>query len=157
MVSPELLRRFPFFCCLDEAQTNALAMIAEEVPYERGAQIFSEGAAARYLDLLVEGSVDLYFIASADPKDQLLVGEINPGEPFSISAMIEPYMLTSSAVAANNSRILRLDATALRALCELDCRLGYALMRQLATAAIRRLDATRVQLAAARKAERVLA
>ncbi|MBI4674136.1 MAG: Crp/Fnr family transcriptional regulator [Chloroflexi bacterium] len=155
MVSPELLRRYPFFGCLDETQTKALAMIAEEVACARGVQIFAEGEPARYLDLLMEGSVDLFFIASRDPRDQLLVGEINPGEPFSISAMIEPYLLTSSAVAATHCRLLRLDAPALRALCEVDCRLGYTLMRQLATVAIRRLDTTRIQLAAARKEERV--
>ena len=99
----------------------------------------------------MEGSVDLYYAASGDPKDQVLVGEINPGEPFAISAMIEPYTFTATARVAAPSRVLRIDAKALRALCEVDCRMGYLLMKQIATMALERLHFARVQLAAARK------
>lgn len=150
MVSPELLRRYPFFCCLDDAQLKALAMIGEESAFEQGAILFEEGEPARHLWLLMDGSVDLYYQAGANGGAALLVGQINPGEPFAISALIEPYRLTSSARAGEDCHALRFDSSALRALCEVDCKLGYSLMRQLATSAIERLNFTRVELAAAR-------
>ncbi len=152
MISPEVLRRYPFFCCLNEEQQKAIAMIAEEMEVEAGKELFLEGQPVEALYLLEEGSVDLYYTASGDPKDQLLVGEINPGEPFAISAMIEPYTFTATARVAKPSRVLRVDARALRALCEVDCRMGYLLMKQIAAIAIERLHFARVQLAAARKA-----
>jgi hypothetical protein len=40
------------------------------------------------------------------------------------------------------------DAAGLRAMCEVDARLGYILMRNLSRTAMERLDGVRVQLAA---------
>lgn len=148
MVSPELLRRYPFFCCLDESQQKAIAMIAEQVEYEKGATLFEEGNPVQSLYLLVDGGVDLYYAASGNKNDQFLVGEISPGEPFGVSALIEPYTLTATARAAKPSRVLKIDAAAVRALCEVDNRMGYALMRQAAKVTQERLHYARVQLAA---------
>lgn len=154
MVSLEVLRRYPFFCCLDDQQIKALAMVTDEVSFEPETIIFREGEPARYLYLLIEGSVDLYFKGGPNGAEELLVGHVNPGEAFAISALIEPYTLTSGARAAEKSRALRLDGPATRALCELDCRMGYNLMRQAAAVALQRLNFTRVELAATRTAER---
>ena len=43
MVSPELLRRFPFFAGLSEEQINQIAMISEEERYEADEYLFQEG------------------------------------------------------------------------------------------------------------------
>ena len=154
MISPELLRRYPFFAQLDDAHQKAIAMITQELTYANREIICKEGQPAAFLCLLVEGSVDLFFTVEEeyrpDLRKEFPVGEINPGEPFAISALIDPYVLTSSARAAAPCRVLKIDAAALRALCEVDCRLGYTLMRHAAKAALERLHSTRVQLAAAR-------
>ncbi|MCX7840317.1 MAG: Crp/Fnr family transcriptional regulator [Anaerolineae bacterium] len=152
MISPEVLRRYPFFCCLNDEQQRAIAMITEEMEVEAGKELFVEGQPVEALYLLMDGSIDLYYAASGDPKDQLLVGEINPGEPFAISAMIEPYTFTATARVSKPSRILKINAKALRALCEVDCKMGYLLMKQIAAIAVERLHFARVQLAAARRA-----
>ncbi len=150
MVSPELLRRYPFFCCLDESQQKAIALVSEEVLFDKGVTIFEEGGPADIFYLLLEGGVDLFYPAGREPTDLLLVAEISPGEPFSISALIEPHTLTATAKTTVSSRILKVDANALCALCEVDSKMGYALMRQAAMAAMERLHFARVQLAAAR-------
>jgi len=151
MISPEVLRRYPFFCCLNEDQQKAIAMVTEEIHADAGTVLFMEGQPVEALYLLVEGNVDLYYAASGDPKDQFIVGEVNVGEAFSISALIEPFTLTATARVASPSRILKVKAPALRALCEIDCKMGYALMRQVASIALERLHYARVELAAARK------
>ncbi len=154
MISPEILRRYPFFSFLTDAQRKALAMIAEEAACEAGAVIFEEGDPASDLYLLLDGSVDLYFTPHVTSGHQspgeILIGEINPGEPFGISALIEPHILNATARAAKPGKILKINGPALRALCEVDCALGYALMRQVAKAALERLHFTRIQLAAVR-------
>ncbi|MBI3361858.1 MAG: Crp/Fnr family transcriptional regulator [Chloroflexi bacterium] len=154
MVSPELLRRSPFFAFTDENQKKAVAMISEEAACDGGTVFFEEGQVADTLYLLLEGSVDLFFRPHVENGDQLrpdiLVGEINPGEPFGLSAMIEPHILTATATASGPCRVLKMEGAALRALSEVDCRLGYLLMRQIAKAVGERLHAARLQLAATR-------
>ena len=45
---------------------------------------------------------------------------------------------------------MKIEGAALRAVCEVDCRLGYGLMQQLSRAVAERLHFARLQLAAAR-------
>ena len=153
MISPELLRKYPFFGSLDDSQLRELAMLAEEETYKSGEVIFQEGGPADALYFLLDGYVDLYFTL-ADKKSSLQekgipVGDINPGEPFSISALIEPHVLTATASSAIPSRVLKFDTKRLQALYEQDPKLAYALTYQAGKAAIERLHASRIQLAAA--------
>ncbi len=108
MISPETLRQHPFFGTLNENQLSELAMIAEKKDLAAGELIFKEGDPAVSLFFLVEGAVDLYYtLASARanaPEKGLAVGEINPWEPFGISALIEPHIFTSTAIASLTGR-----------------------------------------------------
>lgn len=153
MISPELLRQYRFFGMLTESQLREIAMLTEEETFESGEVIFRAGEPADALYFLLEGSVDLEYAAagmeSASLETGLPVGEINPGEPFGISALIEPYRLTASARTTRRCRALKLDARKLRALFEQDRRVAYLFTVQAAKAAIERLHDTRVQLAAA--------
>jgi CRP-like cAMP-binding protein len=154
MVSPELLRRFPFFGFLDDAQLRAVAMIADDIVAESGEMLFREDDEAEALFLLMDGSIDLHYVVVDERTHALLrdflVGHVNPGELLGISALIEPYRLTTDARATTVSRLLRIDAAGLRALCEIDPRLACGMMREAARAAMERLEATRVELVAAR-------
>ena len=154
MVSPELLRRYPFFAGLANGHLNAIAMLAEEVIFEAGETILETGQPANALFFLLDGNVDLHYIVvdEINPhlRKDLFVTEINPGEPFGISAVIEPYLYTGSMSTTRVSRVLRFDANGLRALCSVDPKIDAALMRQIASAAMSRLEDTRTQLVAAR-------
>lgn len=154
MISPELLRRFPFFGNLENSQLVAISIIAEELTFNSGEEIFQERSPAESLYLLVDGSIDLYFTVvdnfHPELRQEFSIGEINPGEPFGISALIEPYVLTAAARVSTPSRVIRIDAAALRATMDTDQSLAYALMQKIAKAAIDRLNDTRIQLAAAR-------
>ena len=125
-------------------------MIAEEIDCESGAVLFAEGQTVESLYLLIEGNVDLYYEEIDHPRHQPPAAQVNAGEAFGISALIEPYRATATARAASTSRLLKIEARALRALCEVDCKMGYALMRQAAQIALERLHFALVQLAAAR-------
>jgi CRP/FNR family transcriptional regulator, cyclic AMP receptor protein len=154
MISPELLRRYPFFGLLTDAQLKAIAMIAQEVNLPGGTQIFKEGEKADTLYLLLQGSVDLYYTVETegafDFNKAFLVGEINPGDAFGISALMEPYRFTATAKADQSVRLITMDAVALRALLEEDAKMSCVIMYQVAKAYAERLRSTRIQLAAAR-------
>jgi CRP-like cAMP-binding protein len=152
MVSPELLRRYPFFGLLDDSQLKAVAMIADEASCQEGETLFETEKPAEAMWLLMEGCVDLFYVVIDQdaPAKELFISEFNPGDVFGISALIEPHQYTATARATCPSRIVRFDAAGLRALCEVDSKLAYGLMRQTAKAAMSRLHDTRIQLAAAR-------
>jgi CRP-like cAMP-binding protein len=152
MISIELLRRYPFFGRLGYEQLKALAMIAEEINITDGQVIFEEGKAAEALYFLVEGSVALFHpidsprLAGGNPE--IPVCEINPGEVFSISALIEPHVLTSTARSSGSGRMIRLGVDDLKAAFSKDAKLECLMIRCVAEAAMGRLNSTRVQLAA---------
>ncbi|MCL4395980.1 MAG: cyclic nucleotide-binding domain-containing protein [Chloroflexi bacterium] len=150
MISQEILGRYPYFACLNDEQQKEIARVANEFTYDRGTTLFEEGQPVDALHFLLEGAVDLYYTASADPHDQQLICEISPGEPFGVSALIEPYTLTATARVAAPSRVLKINAAQLRAISEEDATMGFALMKKVARVAMERLHYTRLQLAVAR-------
>jgi CRP-like cAMP-binding protein len=153
MISVEVLSRYPFFGGLTDSQKKSLAIIAQEEYLASGITIFYEGENAEWLYFLEEGCISLYYTGTRSTLEKIAEGipicEINPGEPFSISAIIEPYVLTSTARVSKPSRVIKIKAQSLRALFEKDYQLAYILTRKAAKAVVERLNATRVQLAAA--------
>lgn len=149
MVSQELLLGCPFFALFDENQRMALARITDEIRCKARTTFFEAGEPADALYLLLDGSVDLYFVTLTDTNKELLIGELGPGEPFAISALIPPHVLMHTVRAARDCHVLKIDAAQLRALCEQDARLGYLLLLRITEAAMERLHFTRGQLATA--------
>jgi CRP-like cAMP-binding protein len=153
MISPETLRRYPFFGSLNPSQLQAVADIAEVVEFQKSDTIFEECQPANFLYILVKGGVDFYYKSEEEfhPKTskEFPVGEVNPGEPFGLSALLEPYLLNATARASQDSQAIQFDAVALRALGEQDKVLAYNILLQAAKAMMERLASVRVQLAAA--------
>ena len=152
MISPELLKRYPFFAGMTQAQLETLAMVAEEASFEKGATIFEECDQANRLFLLLEGGVDLFYRAEGEYNPpvvkQFSVGEINPGEVFGTSALVEPYELNATAKAAKRCRVITLDAHELRKLLEKDPELNAKFLLQVVKILKERIISLRVQMAA---------
>ena len=155
MISPELLRRFPFFNFMNDAQLKAVAMIAEEVNYEKDEVVVEAEKPAENFFFLIDGDIAYYavVVTEHDPyyKKEYFVSDINPGEIFGISALIEPYRYTATLKADKTSHVIQINASSLRALCEVDLALSCGMNRSVARAAMERLNNTRMQLIAAKK------
>ena len=153
MVSPEMLRRYPFFSFMNHVQLHEVAMMTEEAEIETGVVLFNAEEAANTLYLLREGSVELHYIIiderGMEKEQDFLVGIINPGEVFGISALIRPYKYTTSALTSETSQLLVLNAVELRALCDKDTALTAEWQRHIAEVTSKRLHYTRIQLLAA--------
>jgi len=151
MISPELLRRYPFFGTLNDSELKSIAMITEEKEFEQGTELFKEGQTADTLYFLVEGNIDLLYVVEEqfhpETRKEFVVGEINPGEVFAISTLIEPFVYTSTARADKPSRVLQIASKPMRELLDKDCLLGYKVMEQMAKSAMIRLGVARVLLA----------
>jgi len=154
MVSTELLRRYSFFALLSPEQLMEVAMIADEIEFNPNDVVFNVEQDADKFYLLVNGAVDM-FTESFDPlykpdlRRNYMVGMVNPGEVFGVSAMIEPFKYTAMAVATEPVDAIVIDAVALRNMLETDRDMGYVLLQQVNFALMERLNFTRIQLAAA--------
>lgn len=152
MIQPDLLSNIPLFRFLEPAQLELIAQFAREESYEPGAVLFREKEAAEAFYILLSGSVELLFVVDVEYhpelRKELRFRVIHPGESFGISAFIEPYILTATARALEPSRAIRVEAKPVLELCHKDEKLAYALIQQVARAAVDRLNATRLQLAA---------
>lgn len=153
MISPERLRRFPFFQGFDDIQLKAVAMIADENEIEAETTLFHEREAAKKFFMLVEGRVDLFIKSEEDnnpsSKREFSVGEINPGEVFGINALIEPYEYGFTERSGIASKVIEFEGPAIRALMQVDKEFSCKLMSQTARILMERLYSVRVQLAAA--------
>ena len=144
MISTQLLRRFPVFGSFSEEQLTAIARISEVASHEASTVIGKAGQPANALGLLMDGAVNLFH------HDDILVGHINPGELFCLSALVPPHVLNASVHAAKLCQVLWIEGAPLRQLCQTDCQVGYQLMSHVAIAMLERLHYTRVELAAGR-------
>jgi len=155
MLSTERLRLYSFFGFLKPEELDAIAMIAEEAAYPKDEVIFRANQPAQVLYLLEKGCVDLYdesydVLFKPQLRRQYLVGEINPGEVFGISALIEPFKMTASAIASAPCKVIQIDAGKLLALTASFPGLDCVFYQQALQTLLERLRYTRIQLAAAR-------
>ncbi len=152
MISPELVRRYRFFWCIDDGQQKAIAMISDVTTYPKGSIIYKEGDEANVLYFLMSGSVALSIALDSEEEKTgrtAFVGEINPDEAFGVSALLHGQRYKSTAQATTDCQVLTIDAEELRELCAMDCKMGYCMLQQVLRATIDRLYLTLVQLAAA--------
>ena len=152
MISLELLQRFPFFSFMDEKELRALAMIAQEIKLEPGDVLVEANTPADALYFVIKGNLPYYMVVTSehipDYRREYFVGYINPEEIFGISALLEPYYYTATMRADKPCSVIKIDALALRALCEVAPQLSVGLMKAVAKAAMERLQMTRVLLVA---------
>jgi CRP/FNR family transcriptional regulator, cyclic AMP receptor protein len=146
MISPELLRRYPYFAGINDESLKAVAMISEERGAAAGAVLFREDQPADHLFILADGEVDIrYHVGGGVYKSvDTLVG----GELMVWTAVVPPHKTHSTAVVRKDVRLLAIQAPQLRALCEQDSLLGFRLMSGIAEAVSHRLHGAQVQLAA---------
>jgi CRP-like cAMP-binding protein len=139
MVSPELIRRYPFFAGLNHDYVGTLAKLADEVSVESGHCYFGEGDELKKLYLVMEGSVAIVMRVPDRDAVQSLSGQltgnlttrditvsiVGVGEVFAWSAIIPPHTATAGAKAISPCRAIELDCEKLRPLFEEDRNLAY--------------------------------
>ena len=150
MIPLQLLHHFSFFSFMDDKELRAVTKIAQELQLNAGDVLCEANAPADALYFLVKGHLPYYMVVKTEHvptyKQEYFIGYINPEEIFGISSLIEPYHYTATLRADKPCRVIKIDAPALRALCEVDSHLSVGLMKAIAKAAMERLEMTRVQL-----------
>jgi CRP-like cAMP-binding protein len=146
MISPEVLRRYPYFAGVGEESLKAVAMIADEKAIPAGTQMFSEGDPADAMNIIVRGEISIQYILGSGERrtvDTLVEGDI-----LGWSALVEPYKYTAVGTASKDSQLVSIRAKKLRELCDKDPFMGYRLTTQIAKLLAHRLEGARIQVAA---------
>ena len=159
MISPEIIRRYPFFAGLDEAQIVALAQVADEITVDAGHYFFHEEDELNTFYLVVEGEVAVIIEVPDQDVEQkvsgqlmgelktkdIVVSTVGPGEVFAWSGLVPPHKATGSAKTNGTCRVLAFDGLQVRQKFEEDCRFGYLMMQKVAEVSRGRLRDLRIE------------
>ncbi len=141
MVSPELLRRYPFFAGLSHEYLTKLANMSDEISVEADHYFFHEdedldkfyltleGAVAIVIELPekdVQHKVSEQFLRELKTKD-VIVSTVGSGDVFGWSGLIPPFRSTAGAKAVTDCRVVAVQIQDLRDLFEKDCEFGLVM------------------------------
>ena len=142
MVSPELLRRYPFFADLSPDQLVTLAQVGNELIVDEAHYFFREAEELRYFYIVVEGKVAI-LVDCPDPTvkqpvsgqltgnlitQEVIISTVAPGQMFGWSALVSPHLATSSAKTLTPAHVISFDCQELHRRFEKDCQFGYLMI-----------------------------
>ena len=159
MLSPQMIRRFPFFAGISYDNVVAVANISNGTTVEAGEYFFYENQTIDKLYLVSEGMVGIV-ISVPNPDVQHTVSEqlmrefetddailttVGPGEVFGWTGMVSDYVTTAGAKALTPCRVIAIDCNSLREIIESDCLFGFAIMQKIAQVMRSRLRHSRIE------------
>ena len=144
MISPEVLRRFPFFSKLSLEQIQILSKLAKEETVESDHVFFKEGELANNFYLLLEGSVAIVYEVPEREVDQkisdqfmrtiktkdVVISEVIPGEIFGWHGIVPPFEARAGAKALTPCKVVAFDSKLLMDEFDKDCRFGYIMTQK---------------------------
>jgi CRP-like cAMP-binding protein len=147
MISIETLRNYSLFDQQDEAMLTRIANLAEEKVVEAGGTLFSQGDPAKYLYLVMEGSIVLTM--NVGRKGAQTMEELEPlGKDRVVgwSSMVKPHIYKMGAYAKQRSRVIAFEGNRLNQLFDDNPSFGYYFLQRLTEVIGSRLIGKCVQL-----------
>jgi CRP/FNR family cyclic AMP-dependent transcriptional regulator len=141
----DALQCIPWFQELTPAHFDKIREISHIVEIKRDTPLFSEGDQQDYMYIVLEGRIALEIIRPVRGRMRIYTAE--PMDVVGWSS-VTPVVRqrTASATAVLDSRLIAIDAKALRKISDEDHELGYIIMRRTANVIAARLLVTRLQL-----------
>jgi CRP-like cAMP-binding protein len=142
LAAQSFLRDLPAGCIARLAET------ARHVSVPAGHRLFDEDSPARKFWIIDAGQIALDTLVPGVGK--VVIERLGRGDVVGLSWLQTPYQFRYGAVTTQPMQAYEFDAVAVRAACEQDPGLGYALMDRFLTVALHRLQATRARMIEAR-------
>lgn len=139
----QYLPEHPFFAGLDPASLELAAGCAVNVHFRPGEFLFHEDDPADTFYVLRRGRVS---IQMRTPTEDVVLDTAQDGDVVGWSWLIAPYRWTFDARATEDTTAIAFDGVCLRAKCEADASLGYALLQRVVQVMSARLHSARVRL-----------
>lgn len=145
MISPETLRRYPFFASLDDEVIKEFAMAGEVIELPGDTWIFHSGDKADEFYLILEGRVEIRTALNTEGTCQIGVSTLKPGEMFGWSALVEPYVYQMGAATLSECKCAVFDGVVLCELMTHRPNVGYILISRITSIIGSRLMDLRVR------------
>jgi len=140
----EILAEHPFLGGLPRDGIALIVGCAQNVVFEGGEFLLSEGEAADTFYMLRRGHVAIE--VHAPGRGPIVIETVGPGAVVGWSWLVAPYRWTFDARAIEPVGAVAIDGACLRAKAAADPALGYALLTKVSTELLGRLQATRLRL-----------
>ncbi|NIM93188.1 MAG: cyclic nucleotide-binding domain-containing protein [Anaerolineales bacterium] len=135
--------RFEFLSGLPREVLEDLARMATEEKHHDGVVLFSEGSPANYLYLIVEGKISLENLVqlgrTGTPR-RAATGLVGASQPVGWSALVSPYIYTSSGVCLEDTLVIALPGEEMRKLMTEQPEIGLELINRVAAVIRERLS-----------------
>lgn len=159
MVSPELIRRYPFFAGLSHEHVTALAQLADEVAVGPEHVFFREDDEIDKFYLVVEGAVAVFMEIPDRSREQpvsgqltgelhteeIIVSTVGSGEVFAWSALVPPTVASAGSKSVTRCRVVAFDTKKLFEKFDEDCLFAYLMTQKAATVMRERLRDMRIE------------
>jgi len=139
-----IIGRQPFLHRLRADQVEQLSALARHVSVPAQTRLFDEGAPARSFWLIDAGQVALDTLVPG--LGRVTIEKLGRGDVVGLSWLEPPYQFRYGAITTQPMQAFEFDAAAVRAACDADPVLGYALLDRFLAVAAHRLQATRARL-----------
>lgn len=133
MISLDFLEKVSCFSCLNDDQLEMVQARAETVDFKRGEKIFTQGADATYVWIVVEGDVEL---RTEDPDVQATVEPavsfLAAAHAFGWTCFVPPYKYQlSGCCSSRQCKLIKFHRDDLLELFEKDPEIGFQVMSYL--------------------------
>jgi CRP/FNR family transcriptional regulator, cyclic AMP receptor protein len=139
----DLLPGHPFFAGLDRPAIALMAGCAVNAHVRPGEFLFHEGEAADRFYVVRSGRVAIQMRL---PTEGVVLDTAREGDVVGWSWLVPPYRWTFDARATEGTSVIAFDGACLRAKCDEDPGLGYALLQRVVQVMSARLHSARVRL-----------
>ena len=139
MVSPELIRRYPYFSGISIDRINLLANIAEEVESEPGQYFHQEGEDINKVFIIIKGEVSLLTTLPQQGKE-VIINTLGVDDVFGWTSLLPHYTAGAGARSITKCKLIQFNASELRDKFEEDYQFGYLMMIKIAQIIRERLD-----------------
>jgi CRP/FNR family transcriptional regulator, cyclic AMP receptor protein len=140
----DLLVAHPFLEGVPHHEVDRLASYASRHAFPAGRTVFRAGGRADRFWLIRSGRISLEL--GVDGRGDVAIEQLGPGQLLGWSWILPPHQWRFSAVAAEPTLTIEVNAAGVRELCEQDPAFGRAITQRVAAVLAERLEATRVRL-----------
>jgi CRP-like cAMP-binding protein len=144
-----ILEKIKLFEGIDSEVMNQIAGVCSEEKYSKGASLFERNEHAKYLFLLLEGTVHLVIRNGGT----LTYSLTEPGDVFGWSSMLEHGNYTASGICGTDLKVARIEKCDLNKIFEENPEVGFRVLQRLAGVISRRLSNAYRDLLSARSTD----
>ena len=130
MITAQEIGQMPLFADLSQEQLEVLAGLAEEKTFAEGEYLFKEGDDATQVFVLLEGKIGIQVKLTSRPDNYTFTILSQFGQLVGWSGLVSPSHYTAAAVSQADSRLMAMDGQALMRAFEVDCHLGFMVVRR---------------------------